>query len=102
MHPSIVRVATAAILTLDLSTRIFEVVFLNLPLLPDARLLLSVTQNLKLCDCDNAVTLCGEGTNWSGRSAIAGFRGIWAKKGDLKAKIVVLGNNGFWRVCPAF
>jgi len=57
MHPSIVRLAAAAILILDLSTRIFEIVFFNLSLLPDARFQLSVLENLKLCDCGNAVTL---------------------------------------------
>ena len=44
---------------------------------------------------------CGEGTNWLGRSASSGFVGF-SGKGDLKAKIVSLGNNGFWRGCPAF
>src|SRR3989304_4869531 len=57
MHPSIVRVATAAGLIFETSTRILKIASSNLPLLPDAQFLLSTLENLKLCDCSRAVTL---------------------------------------------
>ena len=45
---------------------------------------------------------CGEGTIWLGFGVTSIFLWDLFEKGKPKVKIVVLGNNGFWRVCPAF
>jgi len=54
---SIVRVATAAILTLEETSAWTLKSSPNFPLLQDAQLFLSTKKNLKLCDCTRAVTI---------------------------------------------